>query len=133
MTKRHTSTGDWPTLAVRNNNTAMIIVDGDSYIAEFYGTTNVSTAASSSGPLNNHWHFICGVRDNNSYKVYVDGALEKTATNNRTMIGDSSNMWIGYHDEWDMGFKGSIDEVRIYKRALSDNEINTIYLFSKEQ
>jgi hypothetical protein len=71
------------------------------------------------------WHLVVGVYDGSTQYLYVDGVLKvsqaKTYVNTNTAnitIGSGTNC--GY-------FAGSIDEVRIYNRALSEAEIQEIY------
>jgi hypothetical protein len=94
---------------------------------DVYGTT----------PLNDSsWHHIAGVRDTTLKKVfiYVDGKLENsvdepttwnvTYTNN-IRIGRAVVEYDGTNPEaW---FQGLIDEVRIYNRALTEEEIKAEY------
>jgi hypothetical protein len=63
--------------------------------------------------------------DHDSYRLYVDGALEATATG---VIGhlssiDDRNVWIGRSNFNDDEFNGRVDEFRIYARALTGAEI----------
>ena len=85
------------------------------------GTSNVG---------DNTWHHVVGVRDGINFYVYVDGdredGAESTGTGNivsaeSTMIGHSP---YGIRAK----FNGIIDEVAIYSRALTPEEINAHYL-----
>lgn len=77
------------------------------------------------------WKFIVGVFDGNSVKLYVNGNLDTTIIKN-TPIGYSDlSFYIGYNgtglNEY---FKGSLDDLRIYARALNSNEIISLYNYS---
>ncbi len=78
------------------------------------------------------WHFVCGTFEANNAagsNIYIDGTLVETgsaasvdninATVLDSYIGMSSNL-VHYFD-------GKIDEVRIYNRALSAQEIEDLY------
>jgi hypothetical protein len=86
------------------------------------GTTSIIT--------DDTWHHIAGTFDGNELRVYVDGNLEAIkittgtiATNTRAVnIGAS---WGG--GTWQRFFKGLVDEVAIYNRALSPEEIQQHY------
>jgi hypothetical protein len=75
------------------------------------------------------WHHIAGTtsKSENNIKIYVDGELYAKSTRN---IGDiqatSANLVIGqgYSTTW---WDGSIDDVRIYATALSDEDIKELY------
>lgn len=78
----------------------------------------------------NTWYFVVGVREGNLVKIYVNGVLEKTDAGTGGLIdyGTSPSASIGQKDgtsqHW---FKGTIDDVRIYKRALSTTEIQNLH------
>lgn len=89
-----------------------------------------------SSPLTpNTWHYIVGVWiKGDSLKIYVDGVLadENTAISNSHLYdpGTSYGPSIGVYKrgaESDTFFEGVIDEVMIYNRALSAEEIRAIY------
>ncbi|MHC4526296.1 MAG: HEAT repeat domain-containing protein [Planctomycetota bacterium] len=82
------------------------------------GTTDVRTA---------QWVFVAVTRDsNNEGSIYVNGRLENTftcdATSRFTYSGKIGGDYA--HHEY---FHGSIDEVRIYNRALSTSQIEDLY------
>ncbi len=76
----------------------------------------------------NVWHHIVATYDRSKMRVYVDGVklAEKSlsdfscGTNNEAL-----RIGLGNNGEW---FRGMIDEVRIYNRALSEEEIRQHYL-----
>jgi hypothetical protein len=76
------------------------------------------------------WYFVVGTYDGNVIRLYVNGEL----TSEMTAIGDfkisSSDVNIGksFDNKPANDFtQGSIDETRIYKRALSQEEILSLY------
>ena len=110
----------------RQNRTLFSVLGGGSNNGtELFGATNL---------VDTGWHFITAIRDSDSdmIKVYVDGILEKTVTNQTFADCDLSNAYnftIGnlptYINQY---FNGTIDEVRIYNRALSTEEIWNQYI-----
>jgi len=83
-----------------------------------------------------NWHHITVVREISKVSVYVDGAFEGLWTNAPTGILtiDPSGLWIGGEQDsvggdWEANqqFNGVIDEVRIYNRALTADEIKSHY------
>jgi len=75
---------------------------------------------------NGEWHHIVAVRDGIYGYLYYDGVLFASASNPN--IGSVSNLGglaIGF------GFNGLIDEVRIYNRALSEEEIRYHYNYTR--
>ncbi len=75
----------------------------------------------------NNWHHVIGVRDGSNIYIYVDGALKKTDTADGLVnINNTDNLTIGpslnlYH------FNGIIDEVGIYNRTLSAEDVKARY------
>jgi hypothetical protein len=96
-----------------------IINNGTPYIAS--ATTDIN---------DNQWHYLVGTYDGSTMKCYVDGSLEGTNTsfsgNLPVRIGD---LRIGADYDTTPGnfFNGSIDEVRVYNRALSAAEVGDLY------
>jgi len=77
------------------------------------------------------WYHLVGVRNTSlkTVSLYINGALEKSVKDKTTDITNSSNFRIASHPpccscEY---FSGTIDDIRIYNRSLSRNEIETLY------
>lgn len=89
-------------------------------------TTN-DRAITSKAPLNNTWYHIVGSYDGTTIKAYVNGELQGTSKPTGSYAYSSAQYQIGYdgsQSPWD----GYIDNIQVYNRALTDNEIK--YLFS---
>ena len=79
---------------------------------------------------NNTWYHVALVysSDNKSTKLYINGELK--AQRNNFEIGSTDNpLQIGkfYTDSQSLKFFGTIDEVKIFKRPLTSQEISDIY------
>jgi hypothetical protein len=78
------------------------------------------------------WYHLAGTFDNETYKLYINGKLIKIgACNSALHFSDQNPLLIGGNSNNQNQslvdcFKGTIDEVRIYKRALSLAEINQL-------
>jgi len=71
------------------------------------------------------WYHYVGVFDGSVQKMYVDGILQTdTETWSGPMKSNSVSVKLGQSDQ---KFNGSIDEVRIYNRALSAREVKALY------
>lgn len=74
-----------------------------------------------------YWMHVAFVYESNVLKLYVNGVLEDTNThaysentgNHPLVLGASS-----YNLEW--GFAGAIDDVRLYNRSITHDEINLL-------
>ncbi len=84
------------------------------------------------------WHHFAGVVKRlppQPIKVYIDGKLVGHSARNAPLqnLSHKVPMWIGRHhkndfvDRENIFFKGAVDELAIFKRALSDAEILSIY------
>jgi len=80
--------------------------------------------------LNGGWHHIVAKRDVSTGKAYVfvDAKLIKSVDDiTNTVIDSDSNLRIGRNVNGIYPFHGTIDEVRIYNRVLSPEEIRYHY------
>ena len=79
--------------------------------------------------LNNVWHHIVYTKNGTSHAIYVDGSLDQTFTSNAD-ISWVQPLFIGkrWNKSYDVfWFNGIIDDVRIYNRALSTEEVALLY------
>jgi hypothetical protein len=107
------------------------------FILEEFGTTDLhlTTMGSPYSPGmaigQNEWHFLVGLHDSNDdlIKTYLDGNLDKSSFSTSpfgTGPDIGKDLEIGRFDSGNY-FKGKIDDIRIYNRALTQEEINAIY------
>jgi hypothetical protein len=79
----------------------------------------------------NEWHYIAAVGNGSNIKLYVDGELKSIGGTSTTNYGSSSYFFNigggGIFDASGNWFNGTIDEVRIYNRALTEDEIKHLY------
>jgi hypothetical protein len=78
-------------------------------------------------PADRNWHHIAARQNGTTASLYVDGVLCATAA--VPAIGnETGSITVGRFDGGkNYYFNGRIDEVRIYNRALSDNEISQLF------
>jgi hypothetical protein len=69
----------------------------------------------------NGWNHVAAVYDGYSIKTYLNG-VAGTATVVSSVVNFPINLLVG-DDGWNNRFNGSIDEVKIYNRSLSQTEI----------
>ncbi|MFC1756463.1 LamG domain-containing protein, partial [Patescibacteria group bacterium] len=101
------------------------------YVTQF-GANNASKAFTN----DNEWHHVVGVYDGTNVRIFVDN-VEGTAdpyTGSINMTG-TVDFRIGCSSQGSSTpayfFDGSLDEVRVYNRALTDDEINQLYMMGK--
>jgi len=68
------------------------------------------------------WYHIAGTNDGSNIKIYVNGQLKAT-TDSTGSTGADYDATIGVDDRSSTYFEGLIDDVRIYNRALSAEEL----------
>ena len=79
----------------------------------------------------NQWFHILVAHTGTSYKFYIDGVLNSDLTNTNNPTANALTLLIGRRGS-DIGghfefFDGLIDDVRIYNRVLSPDEIKRLY------
>ncbi len=99
---------------------------------EFFGPENITLSKELS---NNDWQFVAYTKDNYvlpdlyQYKLYHNGTIVDNRYSAKTL--NNINPWsIGAlfnQNDWKEHFNGKIDEIMIYQRSLSDDEIKDLY------
>jgi len=73
------------------------------------------------------WNFITIVNDGNS-SIYVNGELETLDPTANNFTGLTSDLYIGNRQDLARDFDGKLDNLKIYNRVLSADEIKAQYL-----
>jgi hypothetical protein len=81
------------------------------------------------------WYHVAATYSNNDMKIYLNGELSGTGTftSDAGNTTPDKNLEIGvrsYDSTLEQYFKGRIDDVRIYDRALSAEEVEQLYITS---
>ncbi len=97
---------------------SFLISSGDS--VEVDSVTLISTGV---------WYHVAGVRGTNFVQLYINGQLEDQAAIGFPQDYSALPLYFGTSGQpsWDHKFQGALDEVTLYNRALSSNEIAAIY------
>jgi hypothetical protein len=82
-------------------------------------------------PILNNWYFVAGTWDNTTAKLYVNGTLVSSAAISREMSSNAGDMYIGRDALASNYFIGTIDELKIYNRSLSESEIMDAYIMMR--
>ena len=73
------------------------------------------------------WKHVAATRTGNTINIYVDGVLSGTRVATRPAANNSGSLQIGsISGDTGSAFKGKIDEVQIFSKALSASEIQSI-------
>jgi len=120
---------------------AELVSAGDNYIlrlrkgqVEFAKHIVVGGFATCAFPSSTHldgaWHHVAAVSSTEGMKVYFDGMESCTNLQGEDLLYDRGpDFWVGRHGNnstaWD--FDGNIDDVRVYRRALTASEITALF------
>ena len=88
-------------------------------------TSHRKYVRSSTSPEQGVWYHIACVYDGESISIYVNGTRENSKSLSGNVVTSSSDINIGRSTKGDRYFNGTIDELRVYIRALSSSEIRT--------
>jgi len=95
------------------------------FITDNWSYTSI-TADTNTYPNDNSWNFITAVLDNTTWTIYLNWNAVKVNSNMNDISEVSWSIFLGKNfPEW------IIDEVRIYNRALSDDEVKALYNSTK--
>ena len=125
-----------PSLLTKGNNTWRVQAADDRRRVSFALTGPVTTGASKGRPAtvktkrpvnDGQWHHLAGVYDGRKVALFLDGELEEAVSVTGSVAVNTEPVMVGQNS---MGrtapFQGWIDEVRLYGRGLSDQEIKTL-------
>jgi alpha-glucosidase/alpha-D-xyloside xylohydrolase len=77
--------------------------------------------------LDGKWHLVCATYDGEAMKFYADGQeVGATKASGTIDTRGEAPAYIGSHKGMNEFFKGGVDDVRLYSRALTSDEIKTM-------
>lgn len=106
--------------AVRYTTTNKIVFDKP-------GTGNI--AVSNRAITDSLWHYIVVTKNGAAHAIYIDGVDDTLRpSGNQTLVDNASDFALGSNSGGTGGFfKGDIDDVRIFNKALTQKEITYLY------
>lgn len=100
------------------------------FILSTGNSCNILYAESTTSATTNEWHFLVGTYNGTHITIYVDGVQENSTrglTHIQPLTGNL-NIGSGYYNGGSVDYVlGSMDEVAIWNRSLSANEIQALY------
>jgi hypothetical protein len=101
-------------------------LDGGKTPHFYVGTASGAKSAVMSGTLAlNQWSHLAIVFNGTQVQFYLNGTLVNTVTLSATITARGTPMKIGADANTSQFFKGLLDELRIYNRALTPQEIQS--------
>ncbi len=97
-----------------------------------YDASTSKTVNSDAPVTTDDWfHLAAVIEPNHTMKLYINGTLQvNTATINTGELANNTQpiyFGSGAYSGNEMNFKGWMDDIRIYSRALSSTEISALY------
>ncbi|MEM2144126.1 MAG: LamG-like jellyroll fold domain-containing protein [Candidatus Jordarchaeaceae archaeon] len=109
--------------------------DGNRLSFYFWNSSGLSNQAwSSTDSIKlNEWQHVAVTYDGQYVKFYINGLLSgQTTIKTGSLQFSSSNLIIGNRENLDRTFNGTLDEIKIYNRVLSSEEIYSEYLKTRQ-
>jgi hypothetical protein len=78
----------------------------------------------------NTWYHVAVTFESGLVSIYINGSLDNSGNIELTALPNRGSRVLRFGDDQPGGqeyFNGSIDDIRIYKRALSESEIQQLY------
>jgi hypothetical protein len=101
---------------------ALYASDGTRPVGIAYAATKAYSSGTAALPLNT-WTHLAATYDGATVRLFVNGTLAASAAATGPISVSSAPLRIGGNSVWGEYFAGTIDEVRVYNRALSQTEI----------
>jgi len=108
----------------------LLFYNGYSNLLKFQVNINDNIEILSTAPPSaDKWHFIAGTYNGSELCFYIDGKLRSIKEVSGKIVSDNGPVVAGrfYNDLSDRYFRGSLDEIMIYDRALSVDELQKMY------
>ena len=119
------------TMLSKGDRTWRMAMFHNEYYLEFGRNYGSSTRyiAGQTDVKDGQWHHIAAVYDGSSMYLYVDGRLDVSNTLTRKTGTSDAPVWIGGNCDYDLDrcFHGLLDDVRVYRYALSEAEVSAIH------
>jgi hypothetical protein len=126
--------GGWQTFVSKgpmsgtNENWALFINDASLY---FHFITTPNGARTNINSPNNvvekgKWQFVAGTYDGKNVRIYLDGKKIQESPMSGKMTPNGSNLRIGHREAAAHYWLGTLDEVGVFNKALTEDQVNDI-------
>ena len=126
LSKRHQDNGnDWATALIKSDGKASFFSDDKQHYTTNFATSPVLDSS--------FWYQFTFVKNGYSYIMYMNGYLVDSIYDTHIMGGTNDNFIAGKQGAWNSFFKGKIDDIGIWNRALSSSEAQQLYSNGAQQ
>ena len=108
---------------------ATTTANGDIFLLEVTYKTNVVEVTGVTTIQTGVWYHVAAMRGTNFLRLYVNGKLDAQMPVNQPQDYGNLPLYFASSGQayWDCKLAGSLDEVSLYNRVLSSNEVAAIY------
>ena len=126
LSKRHQDNGnDWATALIKSDGKVSFFSDDKQHFTTNFATSPVLDSS--------FWYQFTFVKNGYSYIMYMNGYLVDSIYDTHIMGGTNDNFIAGKQGAWNAFFKGKIDDIGIWNRALSASEVQQLYTSGSPQ
>ena len=100
---------------------------GTIYVNTDDNATIDNTVSLSKSFIENQWNHLVITLNNNIFKYYINGEYAGSYTKKGDIIKNSNVFKLGTYNGYDEFLNGKLDDVKIFKNVLSDDDIKELY------
>jgi large repetitive protein len=130
---KRTSSGVWQNIVAKPGNGATasqnyaLWINTTNRPVAYFGNGSSSIGVTSTTVLDTNWHHVAATYDNATAKIYVDGVLTASASSSVQLTASTGSLVIGRTPDNVRIFGGLLDEVAVYRAALTAARIQAHY------
>ncbi|HMJ34003.1 MAG TPA: LamG-like jellyroll fold domain-containing protein [Baekduia sp.] len=117
----------WRTVMIKEGASSLVYSlyasEGTSKASGHVFTSTEFDTRSTAGVALNTWTYLATTWDGATLRLYVNGTLVSSKPVTGTMPNSSGALRFGGNSVWGEWFRGQLDEIRVYNRALAQSEI----------
>ena len=115
------------------NNYALWFDSSSTVVSQCYDTSNSAFQVYSNPVVLNQTYFLCSTYRDNELVIYIDGVEQSSLTSSEDPEVSNEPLYFGYDGGYGYdNFQGTLDNIRIYNRALSSTEVSDLYTLESQ-
>ncbi|MDY6771291.1 MAG: DUF2341 domain-containing protein, partial [Candidatus Nanohaloarchaea archaeon] len=117
----------WKGIGIKNGAYRLIVAAGENAEWNIYDSSGAHKIFADQNLNDSQWHHLVGTYDGSRSLLYVDGDIRANMSLSTTIRTNNNDFFIGAEQANQQLFDGKIDEVRVYSRALSQEEVKSLH------